>query len=150
MRRGTMAMAMVAVVAALAGCGQRETPEQRLERLRLAHEITPLGYTTVHGEDGEPVTVVDLHVVNRGTEPLPHLTVMIRVVGPDGTVVTERRTTLDLSEARPGVGIQTAGRVPGLEVGPEDQVQVELESGLPPDVLHSLPEWRDVRGAPVS
>lgn len=128
----------------LMGCGPKETPEQHLERIRLAHEITPVGYTTIHTPDGQPVTVVDLRVVNHSDEPLEHLTVMVRVVGPDGSITAERRSTLDLSGARPGVGIQTAARVPGLEVSDQDQVQVELESGLAPDVLHSFPEWSDL------
>jgi hypothetical protein len=138
-------LAMITLLAVLlAGCGPGETPEQHLERLRLAHEITPVGYTTIRTPDGQPVTVVDLRVVNHSDEPLDHLTVMVRVVGPDGTIIAERRATLDLSGARPGVGIQTAAQVPGLEVTDQDQVQVELESGLAPEVLHALPEWSDV------
>ncbi len=126
------------------GCGPRETPEQHLERLRLAHEITPVGFTTIHTPEGNPATVVDLRVVNHADEPLPHLTVMVRVVGPDGGIVAERRATLDLDGASPGVGIQTAATIPGLEVSDQDQVQVELESGLAPELLHSFPEWSDL------
>ncbi len=125
-------------------CGPRETPEQHLERLRLAHEITPTGYTTIHSSDGQPVTVVDLRIVNHSDEALPHLTVMVRVIGSDGAIKSEHRAVLDLEGAQPGVGIQTAATVPGLEVGEKEQVQVELESGLAPDVLHGFREWSDV------
>jgi len=149
MRRTTVSILVVLAAAAL-GCGPKETPEQHLQRLRMAHEITPLGYTTIHTEDGEPLTVVDLRVVDHSDEALSHLTVMVRLVGPDGKVKAEKRATLDLEGARPGVGIQTAARVPGMEAGPEDQVQVELEAGLPADVLHSLPEWNDVAPSGVS
>lgn len=125
-------------------CGPRETPEQHLQRLRLAHEITPTGYTTIQNSDGQPVTVVDLRIVNHSDEALPHLTVMVRVIGSDGTIRAERRAVLDLEGARPGVGIQTAATVSGLKVGEGEQVQVELESDLAPDVLHGLREWSDI------
>jgi len=149
MRRPSIPILILLAVSAM-GCGPRETPEQRLQRIRAAHEITPLGYTTIHDEEGNPTTVVDLRVVNRSAETLGHLTVMVRVIGPDGEVTSEKRATLDLSGARPGVGIQTAARIPGLEIGEEDQVQVELETGLPPDVLRSLPEWNDLFPEKVS
>ena len=140
----TLATLITTLAVLLMGCGPKESPEQHLERLRLAHEITPVGYTTVQTPEGQPVTVVDLRVVNHSDEPLRHLTVMVRVVGPDGGITAEKRATLDLSGARPGVGIQTAAKIPGLEIGDEDQVQVELESGLSPEVLHSFPEWTDL------
>lgn len=146
--RRTLAVVFTTLAVLLAGCGPKESPEQHLERLRLAHEITPVGYTTLHTPEGQPVTVVDLRVVNHSDEPLRHLTVMIRVVGPDGSITAEKRATLDLSGARPGVGIQTAAKVPGLAIGDKDQVQVELESGLPPKVLHSFPEWTDLAEKP--
>ncbi len=149
MRRSTVPLLLLLAVSVL-GCGPRETPEQHLQRLRMAHEITPLGYTTIHDDSGQPVTVVDLRVVDRSDESLKHLTVMVRVVGADGTVKAERRATLNLEGSRPGVGIQTAARIPGLEVGPDEQVQVELETGLAQDVLHTLPEWKDMESGKVS
>ncbi len=149
MRRATIPT-IVLLATVILGCGPRETPEQHLQRIRNAHEITPLGYTTIHGEDGAPVTVVDLRIVDRSDEALQHLTVMVRLVGPDGRIKAEKRATLDLDGARPGVGIQTAARIPGMEAGPDDQIQVELETAVPDDLLHTFPEWKDLASGNVS
>jgi len=115
-----------------------------VQKLRLEHEIVPVGSTTIRDDAGNPTLVVDLRVTNRGTVHLPHLTVKVEVRGPDGAIKASRRATLDLSQARPGVGIQVAARLPGVEAGPEDQVTVELESNLPDEVVRTLPEFADV------
>jgi len=125
-------------------CGSRQTPEQKLDKVRMAHEIIPVGTTTVHDAEGNPKLVVDLRVTNKGTAPLKHLTVLIQVHAPDGTLKASKRTTLDLSGATPGVGIQLAATIPGVALDENDQVTVELESNLPPEVLRSLPEYRDL------
>ncbi len=125
-------------------CGHRKTPEQRLAAVRMAHEIVPVGTTTVHDAEGNPELVVDLRVTNKGTVPLKHLTVLVQVHAPDGTLKVSKRTTLDLENATPGVGIQVAATIPGVSLDENDQVTVELESNLPDDVLRSLPEYRDL------
>lgn len=129
----------------LVACGEKETPEQHLDRLRGRFEITPLGYTTVHNpQTGEPSLVIDLRVVNQGTEKLNHLTVLVRVLPADGSAPITRRVTLDLTDVRPGVGVQLSTTVPGLEVAEGDEVQVEIERQLTPEELRSLPEYRDL------
>ena len=143
LRLGTLLMAGLVVL----GCGPRLTPEQLTRKLRLAHEIVPVGFTTIHDADGTPSLVVDLRVTNKGTEPLPHLTVLVELRKPDGTITASKRVTLDLTGARPGVGVQVAATLPGVEAGPEDQVTVELESGLSAEGIRSLPEYRDVAAA---
>jgi len=135
-------LALIALISP--GCGPRKTPEQRLAGIRMVHEIVPVGTTTVHDADGNPVLVVDLRVTNKGTTPLPHLTVLIQVHAPDGTLKASKRATLNLSGARPGVGVQVAASLPGVAAADEDQVTVELESNLPPDVLRKLPEYHDL------
>ncbi len=140
--RLTVLLAGIAVVAA--GCGPRLTPEQLTQKLRLSHEIVPVGFTTIHDAEGNPSLVVDLRVTNKGTEPLPHLTVLVQLRAPDGTVKASRRVTLDLAGARPGVGVQVAATLEGVEAGPEDQVTVELESGLTDEAVRTLPEFGDV------
>jgi len=142
--RRLMMAAGLGLAVLLAGCGPRMTPEQRVQKLRLEHEIVPVGSTTIRDDAGNPTLVVDLRVTNRGTVHLPHLTVKVEVRGPDGAIKASRRATLDLSQARPGVGIQVAARLPGVEAGPEDQVTVELESNLPDEVVRTLPEFADV------
>ncbi|NOZ94016.1 MAG: hypothetical protein GXP47_04645 [Acidobacteria bacterium] len=125
-------------------CISRQTPEQRLAKVRMAHEIVPVGSTTVHDAQGNPKLVVDLRVTNKGTVPLKHLTVLVQVRTPDGTLKVSKRTTLDLGNATPGVGIQAAATIPGVSLDENDQVTVELESNLPDNVLRSLPEYRDL------
>jgi len=130
----------------LTACGREETPEQRLERLRYNHEIYPVGTTTLHDDDGNPTLLVDLNVANQGTEPLSALTVLARVTGPDGSVRLKKRVTVPLKDLRPGIGRQVAVRIPGYELQEDDELTVEIEPNLPPDELHSLPEWSDVAG----
>lgn len=143
--RAARVMALVVTVAAGVACGPRQTPEQRLDHIRLRHDIRPLASTTVYNQ-GEPTLLVDLMVVNQGVDPLPWLTVLVRVRGADGAETTARRVTLDLSGIRPGVAGQVAATVPGVELGESDEVTVELEANLPPEVLRELPEYDYVKG----
>jgi len=139
-----LAVLATAVVAGTA-CGPRQTPEQRLDHIRLRHDIRPLASTTIFNQ-GEPTLLVDLMVVNQGVDALPQLTVLVRVRGADGAEKTARRISLDLTGIHPGVAAQVAATVPGVELGGSDEVTVELESNLPPEVLRELPEFEFVRG----
>jgi hypothetical protein len=134
---------LIATVVSVA-CGPRETPEQRLERLRFNHEIYPVGTTTLHDADGNPTLLVDLNVANQGTEALNHLTVLIRVRGSDGVEKLAQRVTIPLDNLRPGIGRQEAVTIPGIEVAETDEITVELEPNLSPEVLRQLPEFADV------
>jgi hypothetical protein len=138
------AVCVLCLLATATACGPRQTPEQRLQEIRLAHEILPVGVNVVHDSDGEPTIVVDLQVVNKGTVPLDHLTVMVRVRGEDGAEALAKRITLDLEGARPGVGVQVAALVHGCDKGENDEVTVELESNLTEEQLRSLPEFQDL------
>ncbi len=138
----------VAVAAlAVAACGPRQTPEQRLEAIRLRHDIRPLGTTTITTGE-EPVLLVDLMVANQGVHHLRQLTVLVRVRGGDGSEKVARRVTLDLADLRPGVAGQVAASVRGVALGESDEVTVELEANLPPEVLRGLPEFAEVAGGP--
>ncbi len=144
-RRLVIALVAVPLVVALSlSCGPEETPEQELARLRDAHEIIPVGYTTITDPDGTPRMIVDLQVTNQGGEPLNALTVLVRVTGADGVERLARRVTLDLEGLRPGVGERRSAVVPGFAGSDDDEVLVEIEAGLSPEDLHSLPEWQEV------
>lgn len=149
MRRHASArvVGLVAVLALLVSCGEKETPEQRTERLRSRHEIYPAGVTTVYGADGQPQLVVDVQVANQGTEALSHLTVLVKVLGAEGTPRVSRRVTLDLSGVRPGIGERRTAIVDGVALEEGDEVFVELEANLPADVLRELPEYGEVADA---
>jgi len=145
MRTRVRLVGTIVLLAALGpGCGPGLTPEQLTQKLRLSHEIVPVGFNTIRDAEGRPSLIVDLRVTNRGTDPLPHLTVLVQLRAPDGTITASKRVTLDLAGARPGVGVQVAATLPGVEAGPEDQVTVELESGLSDEAVRTLPEYRDV------
>jgi hypothetical protein len=128
----------------LLSCGDKETPEQRVARLRSRHEIFPVGATTIQGEDGQPTLLVDLQVANQGTEPLNSLTVLIRVRGGNGVERLSQRVTLDMEGVRPGIGERRTAYVPGFELMEDDEVFVELEAKLPVEELRSLPEFDEM------
>jgi hypothetical protein len=136
-------VAVTAALAAALGCGRLATPEQRLDRLRLAHDLRPLGSSSVI-RDGTPTLVVELVVTNQGSAALPALTVLVRVRAAGGGERAARRLTLDLSGLQPGVSRQVPLSLPGVTLGDRDEVTVELESNLPPDVLRGFPEYAAV------
>jgi len=146
MRRHTVSILLVALIAtvSLAACGPQETPEQRLERLRYNHEIYPVGTTTLHDDDGNPTLLVDLNIANQGTEPLESLTVMVRVKGAGGVERLAERVTIPLDDLRPGIGRQQDVRIPGFALEEDDEITVEIEPNLTPEILRSLPEFADV------
>jgi hypothetical protein len=141
-----VAIAVLVAVVILPGCGEKETPEQRLERLRYNHEIYPVAAKTLYGPEGEPTLLVDLQVANQGSEALDKLTVLVRVLDQTGAEKEARRVTLDMSGVRPGIGARVSATLPGVELLEEDEVSVELETNLPPEVLHELPEFAEVAG----
>jgi hypothetical protein len=148
MRRITLVCLVLTTAAALlTACGPEETPEQHLERLRYNHEIIPVAAKTLYDAEGNPTLLVDLQVSNQGTEPLSQLTVLVTVLGPDGTVKHARRATLDLGDLRPGIGARVSAALEGIELMEDDDVTVELEHGLTPDDLRTLPEWSVVGSA---
>jgi len=141
---------VLAILVVAVSCGRRETPEQRLERLRSSHQIYPVASQTVTSPEGEPTVLVDLHVSNRGADPLDQLTILVRIRGDNGLEKVSQRVTLDLKGVRPGVGVQMPATIPGLELAETDEVTVELEEGLPADDLRTLPEWSEVAPAGAS
>jgi hypothetical protein len=148
MKRQSAILVAVVVLAmiTLAGCGEKETPEQKVERLRYNHEIYPVAAKTLFDAEGQPTLLVDLQVANQGTEALAKLTVLVRVLDATGTEKDRLRVTLDMSGVRPGIGARVSATLPGVELLEEDEVMVELETNLPLDVLHGLPEYAEVAG----
>jgi hypothetical protein len=148
MRRPALIALLTVVVAGfiLTACGPKETPEQRLERLRYNHEIYPVGTTTLYDEGGNPTLLVDLNVANQGTEPLSMLTVLVRVKDALGNERLAQRVTVPLDDLRPGIGRQQDVRIPGFALDENDEITVELEPNLSAEELRSLPEFADVAG----
>ncbi len=148
MRRPTQIALLVILIATLisVACGPKETPEQRLERLRYNHVIYPVGTTTLHDDDGVPTLLVDLNIANQGTEPLTNLTVLVRVKGGLGNERLVQRVTVPLNDLRPGVGRQQDVRIAGFALEENDEITVEIEPNLTPEDLRTLPEFADVSG----
>jgi hypothetical protein len=109
------AAALVAVIL-LPSCGEKVTPEQRLEAARYNHEIIPVAAKTLYDAEGAPTLLIDLQVINQGGVALEHLTVLVQVFGPDGEEKTSQRVTLDLSGVRPGIGARVSALLPGVEL----------------------------------
>jgi len=148
MRRPILITLLIALIAtvSLTACGPKETPEQRLERLRYNHEIYPVGTTTLHDDEGKPTLLVDLNIANQGTEPLNNLTVLVRVKGGLGNERLVQRVTVPLDDLRPGVGRQQDVRIAGFALEDDDEITVEIEKNLTPEDLRTLPEFADVSG----
>ena len=141
---------MLVAVILLPGCGEKVTPEQRLEAARYNHEIIPVAAKTLYDAEGAPTLLIDLQVVNQGGVELGNLTVLVQVFGPDGEEKASQRVTLDLSGVRPGIGARVSASLPGVELLDDDEVTVELEHGLSPDDLRGLPEYAAVSEAGVT
>lgn len=145
-RLAAIAVLALAIVPLGLSCGDKETPEQRLARLRSRHEIIPAGIANITTPEGDPALLVDVQIVNQGTEPLDQLTVLVTVRSADGQDQASRRVTFDLTGVRPGIGERRAATLPGVVLGEDDEVFVELEANLTDDQLHGLPEWSQVAG----
>jgi hypothetical protein len=148
MRRPAQIALLITLIASVMSiaCGPKETPEQRLERLRYNHEIYPVGTTTLHDDEGNPTLLVDLNVANQGTEPLSNLTVLVRVHGGMGNERLAQRVAVPLDDLRPGIGRQQDVRIAGFALEDDDEITVEIENNLTPEDLRTLPEFADVSG----
>jgi len=144
--RTMLVTVMILAALILSACGEKETPEQRIERIRYNHEIYPVATKTLYGAEGEPMLLVDLQVANQGGDVIENLTVLIQVFGPDGEQKNSQRVTLDLSDIPRGTGMRVSATMPGVELLEGDEVRVELEHGLPPEVLREFPEYAEVAG----
>lgn len=145
-QRTVMVTVVVLAAIALIACGEKETPEQKVERLRYNHEIYPVAAKTLYNAEGEPTLLVDLQVANQGTEALEHLTVLVRVLDATGAEKDSKRVTLDMSGVRPGIGARVSATLPGVELLDDEEVTVELETNLPTEVLQGLPEYAEIAG----
>ena len=146
MRRPAQIALLVALIGlvVLTACGPKETPEQRLERLRYTHEIYPVGTTTLYDDEGAPTLLVDLNIANQGTEPLTSLTILVRVRDGYGNERLAERVAVPLDDLRPGIGRQQDVRIAGFALFDDDEITVEIEPNLSPEVLRTLPEFADV------
>ncbi len=130
-------MCLLAVLA----CGPKETPTQRVTRLRLAHEVQPTAVQVRQRAEG-PQLVLDFTVVNRGRESLPALTVKVVIVDASGKDRATHLVSLDTGQLQPGVASLVTGFINGEVLNPGEQVRVEVEGQVPGDRRAAYPEFR--------
>ena len=143
LRPGLLGLGLVTLVLAVVACGPRETPVQRVERLRQQYDVQPNGYQPRTGADGAPELILSMLVRNTGQKGLKELTLLVSVLGPGGKEAGQKRFTIDVSKLVPGVTSQISAVVPGLEVKPGDSVTLELENAPPPEVRSQFPEFSE-------
>jgi FtsP/CotA-like multicopper oxidase with cupredoxin domain len=134
----------VAVALTACACGVRETPEQRVTRLRQQYEVKPTGFQPHAGPDGRPGLVIDMLVLDQGREGLKELTLVARLMSADGKERVAKPFTIDVSRLIPGVTSQVSAVVPDVELKSGETVTVELENEPPPAARSSYPEYRAV------
>ena len=79
-------------------------------------------------------------------ENLDQLTLLVHVVGEDGSDRAVGRAVLDTARLVPGVTEQLSAIVPGLDVAEGEAVMVELEYEPAADALTQYPEYRGAGG----
>lgn len=131
-------------VLALAGCGEKETPEQRVTRLRLAHQVQPTAVQVRNTPEG-PQLLIDFTVVNTAREKLPTLTVKVVLVDTKGRDRATHLVSLNTSELLPGVAGLVTGFIPGETLAQGEQVRVEVEAQVPVKEQARYPEYRQAR-----
>ena len=146
LKRIVLVSVVILAAITLPACGDKETPEQRVERLRYNHNIIPVATNTLYDAGGQPTLLVDLQVTNKGGEVLENLTILVQVLDAEGEQKNSQRVTLDLSGIPRGTGMRVSATLPGVELLEGEEVTVELEHGLPPEVLHEFPEFAEVAG----
>ncbi|MCX7895413.1 MAG: hypothetical protein N2447_05620 [Thermoanaerobaculum sp.] len=129
------------IVFALISCGGKESPEVKVTRLRLAHQVQPTAVQVRTTSQG-PQLVLDFTVVNRAREVLPTLTVKVVVVDAKGNDRATHLVSLDTSGLQPGVAGQVTGFVPGEQLAAGEQVRVEVEANVPVKERARYPEYR--------
>lgn len=128
------------VVLWVAGCGPKETHEQRINRLRRAHQVIPTAVqnrTTLEGSQ----LILDFTVVNTAREPLPVLTVKVIIVDANGEDRTTHLVSLETKDLRPGVASQVTGFLPDEKLGEGESVRVEVEGQVPASQQEAYPEF---------
>lgn len=128
-------------VLALLACGGRETPEQRVTRLRLAHQVQPTAVQVRTTPQG-PELLIDFTVVNTARQRLPTLTVKVVVVDGKGRDRASHLVSLKTADLQPGVAGQVTGFIPQETLSPGEQVRVEVEAQVPVKERARYPEYR--------
>ena len=166
-RRGWAAAVLLApALTLLTGCDQprKETPRDRVTRLRLLHRVSANWYEMKKERDGTPVLVLDLTVTNNGNESVSEVTMLLHVAAPDGKDRLVKPVTLDVSRIKPGtltVLPRQPGRsasserkpgppghlvvgVPGVEVKPGEELTLEMQGQPSEAEMAKYPEYRGV------
>jgi len=165
-RAWAAAVLLAPALAALAACDRprKESPRDRITRLRLLHRVSANFYEVKKDREGKPVLVLDLTVTNNGNESLAEVTMRLHVTAPDGKDRLVMPVTLDVSRIKPGTLTVNASRpgraaasevkpgppghlvvgVPGVEIGPGEEITLEMEGQPSLEEMQRYPEYRGV------
>lgn len=125
----------------VAGCGPKETHEQRINRLRRAHQVVPTAVQNRTTAEGVQL-VLDFTVVNTARESLPVLTVKVIIVDANGKDRATHLVSLDTGALRPGVASQVTAFIPDEQLGEGESVRVEVEGQVPVSQQEAYPEFK--------
>lgn len=131
------------------GCGGKETPDQKVTRLRLAHQVQPTAVQVRTTPEG-PELLIDFTVVNTAREKLPTLTVKVVLVDTQGRDRATHLLSLNTGDLQPGVAGQVTGFIRGESIARGEQVRVEVEAQVPPEERGRYPEYRQATETPGS
>lgn len=140
-KRRTKGFGWALTILVLAGCGSKETPEARVTRLRLAHQVQPTAVQVRTTSQG-PELVIDFTVVNTAREKLPTLTVKVVLVDSHGKDRATHLVSLNTKDLLPGVAGLVTGFIPGESLAQGEQVRVEVEAQVPVKEQARYPEYR--------
>ncbi len=169
MKRRWMAAAVLllgTILAPLSGCDEprKESPRDRITRLRMLHRVEGKEYVVKKERDGTPVLVLKVDVTNNGHEVLNEVTMLLHLRALDGKDRLVMPVTLDVSRIKPGTLIvhpPQPGRaavselkpgptgslvvgVPGVEVQPGEEIFLEMQAQPSKVEMAKYPEYRGV------
>ncbi len=142
---GVAVLGLVAVGTA-GGCDQprKEKGWERITRLRLHYKVSPDWYEMQKDKDGKPVLAMKLTVTNTATEPLAQVTMVLRVIFPDGKDRVKVPLTLDVSRLALGTPGTISVTVPGVEVRPGEEVVLQMEGQPSKAEMREYPEFKGI------
>ena len=154
------------IAAGVTGCVEprKESPRDRITRLRMLHRVEGREYEVKKERDGTSVLVLKVDVTNGGHESLNEVTMLLHLRAPDGKDRLVMPVTMDVSRIRPGtlnVHPPQPGRaavselkpgptgrlvvgVPGVEVRPGEEIFLEMQAQPSKVEMEKYPEYRGV------
>lgn len=143
-------LASIAVLAGVAaavtvGCFQpRKEPHlQRINSLRLQYRVSASWYEMRTGKDGTRELVMSLDARNTGKLCLKQVTMMLKIVAPDGSTRISQPLTFDVSHIPPEGSGKLEPVVRGVEVYSGEDLVLQMEELPSRKARESYPEYKE-------